>query len=87
MVLNGYRCNILTARRDNQLLYAACDFQELTVVNSTLITSSEVAIIVDAFEGCLIVFQITHHDMSSFNSDFTFAFFVWVGDLHMAASY
>ena len=49
MVLDGYRCNILTARRDNQLLYAACDFQELTVVNSTLVTSSEVAIIVDAF--------------------------------------
>ena len=84
-VLDGDGCNVLAARRDYQLLNAPRDLEMLIVVNSALVASCKVTVLVNAFQGGFIVLKVAHHNMPAFDSNLALALLVRVRNFDVAA--
>jgi hypothetical protein len=79
--------DVLTSSRDNELLHPSGDLKESTLIESSLIASFEITILINAFLGGLLVVEITHHDVSALDSDFTLSLFVLLADLDMSTKH
>ena len=84
-VFDGHGGHVLAARRDYQLLDAPRDLEMLIVVNSALIASCKVTVLVDAFQGGFIVLKVAHHNMPALDSNLALALLVGVRNFDVAA--
>ena len=85
VVFDRDRSNVLTSRCDDQFLYTSGDLKINALVDPSLISSFEVPVFIDTLPGGLLIFQIPHHDMSTFDSNLTLTLLVLISNLDMGS--
>lgn len=86
-VLDGHWRNILATRTNNNLFDATSDLQVPILLNFASVTTPHKALVVDSFNGCLVIFKISHHGVTTSHADLTLSKFIRIQNLEIGTGY